>query len=229
MSDEENNYAWDDNLLIKAYDDSVKLAREDLARRIADSTNRRAEVNKELADTATGPTTPEVVEFKVGDFARATYTDGLDYEGTVISINAETASCVLRYVGYENEQEVPLAELLPSWGKKARREQVIYAKQEEAEKDEEEPQQQRAKAARKSGKGKPETDAFAAGRSAAALRMPPPPPLPPMFNPNNGMDGEAGQDLAAMLMSWYMSGYYTGLYQGKMQGNSKQKKCSKNN
>ncbi|XP_030239486.1 survival motor neuron protein isoform X2 [Drosophila navojoa] len=218
MSDEQ--LIWEDSLLIKAYDDSINLARETLARRIADSTNTR-EANgpekKEAASTSDVDLEPqEDAEeqepvFKVGDFARATYTDGLDYEGTVISINEIAGTCVLRYVGYENEQEVLLADLLPSWGNRARRDQILYSKR--AEPEEAQPEQ-RAKASKKSG---------SKSKGSPGLVMPPMPLVPPMFSPSGGMNGEPEQDFVAMLTAWYMSGYYTGLYQGRKEINAKKK------
>ncbi|EDW68603.1 survival motor neuron protein [Drosophila virilis] len=232
MADDKN--IWDDSLLIKAYDDSVNLARETLARRIADSTNTREGTGAEN-DNKTDPAStsepdleqeeeePERV-FKVGEFVRATYTDGLDYEATVVSIDKNAGTCVLRYVGYENEQEVLLADLLPTWGNKARREQILYAKRSEAEEGQ---QEQRAKSAKKSvAKGKQTAGATRPAGPSPGLVMPPMPLVPPMFTPAGGMDGEPEQDFVAMLTAWYMSGYYTGLYQGRKE-NSAKKKTSK--
>lgn len=225
MSDEQ--LIWEDSLLIKAYDDSINLARETLARRIADSTNSRdanAPEKNEAASTSDADLEPqeEVEEqelvFKVGDFARATYTDGVDYEGTVISINGDASTCVLRYLGYENEQEVLLADLLPSWGKKARREQILQAKRAEAEEAQPE---QRAKTSKKSGsKSKASTSG---GMAGPGLVMPPMPLVPPMFTPTGAIGAEPEQDFVAMLTAWYMSGYYTGLYQGRKESNAKKK------
>ncbi|XP_023168400.1 survival motor neuron protein [Drosophila hydei] len=231
MSDEQ--VIWEDSLLIKAYDDSINLARETLARRIADSTNTRepngAEKNEAASTSDLDLELQEEAEeqdnvFKVGDFARATYTDGLDYEGTVMSINVNSGTCVLRYVGYENEQEVLLTDLLPSWGSKARREQILYAKRAEAEEAQPE---QRSKTAKKSGsKSKASTSGRMAGPSPG-LVMPPMPLVPPMFTPAGVMDGEPEQDFVAMLTAWYMSGYYTGLYQGRKETSAKKKSTKK--
>ncbi|XP_034481864.1 survival motor neuron protein [Drosophila innubila] len=214
---------WDDSLLIKAYDDSVSLTRETLAHRIADSTNRREESEEEEKhDMELLEETPP--SFKVGDFARATYTDGLDYEGTIVSIDEKEASCVLRYVGYENEQEILLSDLLPSWGSKARREQVEQSANQPDVEDA--PQAQRSKTFKKStvAKGK---QASSSGSRLSGLAMPPMPLVPPMFSPSGGMDAEPDQDFVAMLTAWYMSGYYTGLYQGKKESSAKKKTAKK--
>lgn len=212
---------WDDSLLIKAYDDSVNLTRETLAHRIADSTNRREESEADDNEKQQDVELLEDTIYKVGDFARATYTDGLDYEGTIMSIDEKAATCVLRYVGYENEQEILLSDLLPSWGSKARREQVeLSANQPEAEEGQ---QAQRPKTCKKSvAKGN-----HASGPRVSGLAMPPMPLVPPMFSPSAGMDGEPDQDFVAMLTAWYMSGYYTGLYQGKKESSAKKKATKK--
>ncbi|KAH8358002.1 hypothetical protein KR200_010937 [Drosophila serrata] len=218
MSDEVNTAAWDDSLLVKFYDENVGLAREALARRLADSTNKREEENAD-AEAAVAedslPISPGPMVFKTGDFARATYIDGLDYEGVVVSVDEKGESCTIRYLGYENEQVVPMEDLLPSWGKKVRREQFLAAKNEEAGEE----QTARFKAStsasavqsqKKSSSGKGKTPAG----GSAWQTMPPMPPLPPMFTSQN----EGGeQDVVAMLTAWYMSGYYTGLYQGKKE------------
>ncbi|XP_001352590.1 survival motor neuron protein [Drosophila pseudoobscura] len=210
MCDETNSAAWDDSLLIKVYDESVNLAREALARRLADSTNTREEENKmDEVNTATNATSPEPVLFKVGDFARATFTDGVDYEGTVVSINEEAATCVIRYLGYENEQEILVAELLPSWGKDARRQQSLMAYQFEVETAHQEKARGKSASKKSSVKTKP---AASAGLSGGPC-MPTMPLIPPIIPPY-GNPGEE-QDLMSMLTAWYMSGYYTGYFQGK--------------
>ncbi|KAH8239780.1 hypothetical protein KR032_007791 [Drosophila birchii] len=221
MSDEVNTAAWDDSLLIKFYDENVGLAREELARRLADSTNKREEENAAAEAVVAEDSvalSPGPIVFKPGDFARATFVDGLDYEGVVVSVDEKGESCTIRYLGYENEEVVPLEDLLPSWGKKVRREQFLAAKSEEA--GEEQPARSKASTSasagqhqNKSSSGKGKTSAGGSG----GLTMPPMPPLPPMFTSQN----EGGdQDVVAMLTAWYMSGYYTGLYQGKKEANA---------
>ncbi|XP_022227275.1 survival motor neuron protein [Drosophila obscura] len=211
MCDDANDAAWDDSLLIKVYDESVNLAREALARRLADSTNTREDENKKEefnAESATDATSPEPVFFKVGDYARATFTDGVDYEGTVVSINEEAATCVIRYLGYENEQEILVADLLQSWGKDARRQQSLMAYQFEAE----EAQQEKGRGKSASASKKSSVKTKSAGPSAIPC-MPTMPLIPPIIPPY-GNAGEE-QDLMSMLTAWYMSGYYTGYFQGK--------------
>ncbi|XP_016980708.1 survival motor neuron protein [Drosophila rhopaloa] len=220
MSDDANTAVWDDSLLVKTYDESVGLAREALALRLADSTNKRevenAAVDEAGEDSATGgATSPEPLSFKVGDYARATYVDGLDYEGALVSINEGKGTCVIRYLGYENEQEVLLLDLLPSWGKRVRREQFLVAKKEDGE------QPNRSKTSAVAGTSCHSKKTSGKGRISGGLVMPPMPPVPPMIA-GQGDSGE--QDFVAMLTAWYMSGYYTGLYQGKKEANTSAKK-----
>ncbi|KAH8379340.1 hypothetical protein KR009_004259 [Drosophila setifemur] len=231
MSDEANNAnatVWDDSLLVKTYDESVGLAREALARRLADSTNKRDEENASVgedvgedvaADGEEPIQTQSELVFTEGDYARATYTDGLDYEGTVLSINEKKGTCVIRYLGYENEQEVPLADLLPTWGKKARRDQFLYAKEDEkADQQQQQPSRSKASSSStnqsKKSSGKPTGGRLTGIGGSGGLVMPPMPLVPPTFT----AQAEGGeQDFVAMLTAWYMSGYYTGLYQGKKE------------
>lgn len=152
-------------------------------------------------------------EYKVGDYVRATYEDGVDYEAKLISINPNSGTCFLRYIGYDNEQEMPLSNLIPSWGKKARRLQYAIAKL---------------------GKETPHTAninkncAKSSKRKDSALNfktIPPPPPMPPMLS--GVQNSEDSDHLSAMLMSWYMSGYYTGVYQGYQMAKSSSKNVKK--
>ena len=68
-------------------------------------------------------------KWRIADFCRAVFfEDGLTYEAEIISIGG--ARCRLRYVGYGNEEDQPLAKLQPSAGKKARRKQEKEAERE---------------------------------------------------------------------------------------------------
>lgn len=197
-------------MLIKAYDDSIKLAREELARRIALSTSkevsRSSSEGKNLKSAGVEDSNTKI-GYKVGDYVRATYEDGIDYEAKIISIHSNSGTCILKYIGYDNEQEIALDNLIPSWGKKARRLQFAKAKLEDTE------QVLRTdKAGTKSSKK---------NKSYNIKTIPPPPPMPPMLSGSqNSGDSE---HLSAMLMSWYMSGYYTGVYQGIQMAKSDSK------
>ncbi|XP_061389321.1 survival motor neuron protein [Musca vetustissima] len=220
---------WDDTLLIKAYDDSVKLAREELARRISLSTSKKSDTNDTSegkkskssgsgAGTAAGGTLENIAshaEYKVGDYVRATYEDGIDYEAKIMSIDKEAGTCLLKYIGYDNVQEVALCDLIASWGKKYRRLQFAKAKLEAETTAPDDAVNVTC----------PSTSGKTAKKIKTKLSkstMPPPPPIPPMLTASH--NAEDSEHLSAMLMSWYMSGYYTGVYQGMQMAKSKTKK-----
>lgn len=217
--DDEN--VWDDALLIKAYDSSLKLAKEELARRIARSTNGKKTPTKvrdadPTEDDEYFPLDSKQSEegnpsFKVGDYARATYDDGVDYEGKILSIDELQGMCRLRYIGYDNEQDVRICDLVPSWGKKVRRLQFARAKVDLDANDAQNGQECK-KTKTRFPMAQPSGLPFGA--------IPPPPPMPPMLGQSLCEDSE---HLSAMLMSWYMSGYYTGIYQGMQMSKTKTK------
>lgn len=191
----------------------MNLAREELARRISLSTSRKLGTAQNEDNSKSNSITlgndGSQLEYKVGDYVRATYEDGIDYEAKIISMDDIARTCVLKYIGYENVQEVLICDLVASWGKKARRLQFAKAKLEQDANAEE------AVNARAPSSGK------APKKTKTRLNMssiPPPPPIPPMLTA--AQSAEDSEHLSAMLMSWYMSGYYTGVYQGMQMAKS---------
>ncbi|XP_036319873.1 survival motor neuron protein [Rhagoletis pomonella] len=178
---------WDDTMLVKSYNDGVNLLNEDVAKRVARNTN--VEPAKASVEGTMG--------VKEGDYVRATYEiDGCDYEAKIITVDETNATCLVRYIGYDNEQTVNLKDLVPSWGKNARRVQIERAKN----------------STNKYGNVKRQSLKL---RESYLSKVPPPPPMPLMLTKNI----EGSEHLSAMLMSWYMSGYYTGIYEGLHQKN----------
>ncbi|XP_053659680.1 survival motor neuron protein [Anopheles marshallii] len=181
---------------------------------------------------------PRTDTFEIGDYVRATYDDGVDYEGKIIGFGNQ-GDCLIRYVGYNNEQTVLLEELLPSWGRKARRQQRVEAAEAEAAaadsqmdiSDDERFTKQASKIKINFGPnfGRSSVGPTTTGRSgrsgmlgpsmSTAYMVPPPPPMPPMLEDADDVESE---NLSAMLMSWYMSGYYTGLYHGQRMSQQQQ-------
>ncbi|EAA13589.4 AGAP004011-PA [Anopheles gambiae str. PEST] len=194
------------------------------------------EISEQEQGTANGP--PATGAFEIGDYVRATYDDGVDYEAKIIGFGSH-GDCLIRYVGYNNEQTVLLEELLPSWGRKARRQQRVEAAEAEAAaadsqmdiSDDERFTKQASKIKINFGPnfGRSSMDQAAGGRSrrsgmlgpsmSTAYMVPPPPPMPPMLEDADDVESE---NLSAMLMSWYMSGYYTGLYHGQRMSQQQQ-------
>lgn len=180
----------------------MKLAKEEVAKRIARSTNKKSAVDSADDDDGTA-SKPSQCEYSVSDFVRATYEDGLDYEAKIVSIDSDNGNCVVRFIGYDNEETVDLSDLLPSWGKKVRKNQMRMA----------------AKDVAKGVTSNKQT--FPVNLpSNASVPIPMLPPIPPMLNDTT----EDSENMSAMLMSWYMSGYYTGYYQGQKEAQNKMSK-----
>lgn len=204
---------WDDSELIEAWETQSKLQNTALARRLAEKTNTKkfnTPVNS-VEDPIPSTSKGTVQIFSVSDYCRATFEDGVDYEAKIMAITE--GICTLKYIGYGNVAEVAIEDLVPSWGKKARKLQSAHAI---AEKD--------SRIQHPSKKTKSHISFSEATSNMSSLPVgfvPPPPPLPPMLN------GEDNEHLSAMLMSWYMSGYYTGLYQGMNKGKNSNKSSKK--
>lgn len=208
---ENDENIWDDTLLLKAYEQSIKLQQSEMAKRLARATNKKSSETSESANDDDDVQD----EHKVGDFVRATYdADGIDYEAEIISID-ESSFCRIKFIGYENEQTVSMADVLPSWGSEERTKQTNEAAEVAAVGEEEEEEDYiEANGVEPTVQ---QFNAFNTHQFGSLLQPPPPPPMPPMLNDMT----EDSEHLSAMLMAWYMSGYYTGLYQGHKM--SKQK------
>lgn len=183
------------------------MVREELARKIARSTNKCSTSTSTVAETETENEDEEsgagnIGGFKKGDFVRSTFSDGVDYEAKIIDIISDE-TCLIRYLGYNNEDHVYLCDLIPSWGDEYRKRflENFDATENNGETEKVQP---------KFGKLKQQRKHSERPTSSTTTMIPPPPPLPPMLE-----DREDAEDLSAMLMSWYMSGYYTGLYQAR--------------
>lgn len=265
-SDQSTDDIWDDKIIIRKYDESLALVKEEVAKRLAMKTNKKtkpikpgqqsqqqqqqqqpdatvSEEAKQLkqeegessgvegsaTEKGANETDDKPVALKVGDYCRATYEDGVDYEAKILAVT-KTGDSLVRYVGYNNEQTVTIEDLIPSWGRKARRKQREDAAELAAEEDsnrmeisdDEEKLTKRASKIRinfdpnfRMPKPGMSSSAAAHGFNAgmgASFMVPPPPPMPPMLEDEDDLESE---NLSAMLMSWYMSGYYTGLYHGQ--------------
>lgn len=123
----EHDDIWDDSLLIKAYEESIKIQKEEIAKKIAMKTNKKSKSEKSEEQTESSVTVSNDEQpFKVGDYVRCTYEDGIDYEAEILTIN-ENGTSLIRYIGYGNEQRVKVDELVASWGIEAREEQKLLA------------------------------------------------------------------------------------------------------
>lgn len=173
------------------------MAKEEVAKRIARATNKQ-KTNDGSGEEEEDESVSKQSQHKIGDNVRATYEDGLDYEAKIVSIDPEQENCVVRFIGYENEDTVDLNDLLPSWGKTARKKQM--------------------RTATKDLGGDTESKRIFPNNNSVPIPMLP--PIPPMLNDTT----EDSENMSAMLMSWYMSGYYTGYYQGQKDAQNKKSK-----
>ncbi|RZF41853.1 hypothetical protein LSTR_LSTR005315 [Laodelphax striatellus] len=179
--DGDNNMVWDDSLLVKAYDRAVSDAKGKVRSKYTIS----QKVHPEKSDK-TG--------WQEGDFCRAVFTDGVEYEAQILNISRN--QCVIKYLGYGNEETVHVKDLLVSHGEEAREQQCKIANIDEQSNDY-------------------DNDMYFADPMRMGLPSIPPPPPPHVMNALcNVSESEA---LSSMLMSWYMSGYHTGFYQGLMK------------
>ncbi|XP_055305847.1 survival motor neuron protein [Sitodiplosis mosellana] len=184
-----------------------------LAEGVASGTSKRSVSLQQYMST--DDETDQNGTYKVGDYVRATYdVDNIDYEAQIISIDEENDECVVKFIGYDNEQSVRLVDLVDSWG-------------------EEEQQKQELEAAADVEESVGDSEDYNYPKEVyrnddlhnSPLPMPPIPPMPPMLKESLGDESE---HFSAMLMSWYMSGYYTGLYQGhKLAKQQQQQQQSK--
>lgn len=204
---EKSNDIWDDELLIKAYEKAIGLQRSEVAKTLANNTNKNVE-DAQIEDDSTDGDSDK--SYKVGDFVRATYdVDGIDYEAEIISIGDSNDSCMVKFIGYNNEQRVQLADLIDSWGEDERNKQLDEADTDDTEIPNDEVT----------------SNTNQASTFPSMRPMPPMPPLPPLLETLSTDDAE---HFSAMLMSWFMSGYYTGLYQGFKQGRTQSRKNNRN-
>lgn len=247
--------AWDDKKLTDAYDKALKIANAEVAKRVAMSTNSRNvskegrdhESSKNKKDKVTSKrnsSKKKEIQWKVGMPCRSVYEgDGLEYEAFVLRI-INDEECIVRYLGYENSEVVPINTLKPTTGNEARTLQIEQALLERAD-DGFGSQSPNAADAGTSDRV-PSPDSIDRAMFAKKKRtskkkksnnnmhqfeLPQMPMMPnismlrnagtmemPMPPPPMAFTSESGvsedQAISSMLLSWYMSGYYTGLYQG---------------
>lgn len=158
-------------------------------------------------------------ELKVGDFCRATYReDGVDYEAVVVSIDPH-GNCLIKFLGYGNEQYTAMKELVASWGEEFRLEQIEAATQDESclgtSADDLDSNASTLNSDREAEQNFIQTKAHGHGNKKRKGRAVGPPPMPPM------PPGTGDESLHAMLMAWYMSGYYTGVYDAQQKSRKK--------
>ena len=203
---------WDDSLLIVGYDKSLKKIEQFLDSDPVSILSVKNESPSSFSKPSQSKSIKSENNWKKGDFCRALFSeDNLDYEAIILDVNLEENTCLVKYLGYDNQESQSLNQLKSSKGQKARKLQ----KQEALT----------FKQLALNDKQHYETHELTDNNKSFIL----PPPPPPSFitcketfqkvNQETSLEDSA---LSSMLMSWYMSGYHTGYYQA-----IKQFKCSK--
>ncbi|KAM3961659.1 survival motor neuron protein-like [Aphomia sociella] len=136
---------WDDRKLTDAYDKALRIANAEVAKRIAMSTNtqrkndqpdnkkQKAKQARGKQDSSKNKKKESNIKWLAGMPCRACYEeDGCEYEAFVLTILSDN-ECVVRFLGYENSEIVPIDTLKPSLGKEERARQIEEALNDKSE------------------------------------------------------------------------------------------------
>ncbi|ELT96430.1 hypothetical protein CAPTEDRAFT_170515 [Capitella teleta] len=241
---EDHSDIWDDTALIEAYDNAVKLVKSHIDAKKGVNSQETEETKqkpkeKKKKHKKKAHKQPSGT-WKPGQRCRAVYSeDGETYEAIIRSVNSDDATCVVRYLGYGNEESQNMGDLLPSAPVEEKTVQVtsdvrnftsessdIYSPK--APSKHPDPAQEEAPPfpmpsmfplMNPMAQCPPQIPAFPPMNVseisvmvdiAGSAPFLPPPPSFEMID-DIASDKEA---LYSMLISWYMSGYHTGFYQG---------------
>ncbi|XP_054288085.1 survival motor neuron protein-like [Macrosteles quadrilineatus] len=241
QDDDEDDEEWDDSEILTAYDKAISAVKRKITRKIQKELGLKIEdVEEFLSDLETKKKNNRK-KWAVGSSCRAVYsTDGQQYEAVVVKI-VDNHWCVVRYVGYDNEEEVLIETLIPSKGKKAVQEQIddsqyvleegecsvteesehedIYQKKSQHERIKQEmpsSMEDISKFIDEEDKIFQKTKLKFPTRPPMTFHVPFPPQPPSLARGASMMKSSSmkrQEELNSMLMSWYMCGYYTGLYE----------------
>lgn len=214
---------------LRIFEGAISQQSAERAKIIATGTNRKKPEMPELKPSTSNEEDNEPgidhvssvhdIEYEVGDYCRVTYdVDGIDYEAEIVAIDFKTKTCVVRFIGYGNEQSVKLTDLIETWGAEEQEKQrIAAAKAQYDDEDDIEDADDDPKSKVLFQKQKQRSVC------SANLPVPPMPPIPPMLADSLQHESE---EFSAMLMAWYMSGYYTGFYQGRRFARQAQQKAA---
>ncbi|XP_069694895.1 survival motor neuron protein 1 [Periplaneta americana] len=119
---------WDDTALVRAYDHAVNMAKEEVARRMGLTKESVSGNESSASNKPRRRKKRHNKEWRVGAACRAVYSgDGVSYEATVDTVYPDKGTCVVKYVGYGNEEEILMKQLQPSQGQAARKNQETFA------------------------------------------------------------------------------------------------------
>ncbi|XP_051164997.1 survival motor neuron protein [Leptopilina boulardi] len=248
MSDEDQEDVWDDSALIKAYDKAINLAKEEVAKQMGIQELTPEKSKKSTTPKENRQSRKNQRKWCVGCPCRAVYSeDGELYEAIITKMHENSATCTVRFIGYNNTEEIEFSRLLESEGL-----QNQIAQQKASMQENDDNEQQSTSTASETSKNftnlrnlngilgdKMDCD-YTENKSSSSSKKftpydrltdfnlptaPPAPPLPPHLMsrlPQNDADA-----LSSMLMSWYISGFHTGYYHGLQQAKNSQEKRKK--
>ncbi|XP_046679174.1 survival motor neuron protein [Homalodisca vitripennis] len=136
---EDDDDVWDDAQLVKAYDRAIYKAKQQILDKIQ---KEMSLTEADIQDVLGDPPTPKKRKkrknksntggnypmWKVGSACRAIWSeDGEEYECEIVEM-IDGNWCTVRFIGYDNEEEVLLRELIPSFGKSVIEFQLASAK-----------------------------------------------------------------------------------------------------
>ncbi|XP_046400758.1 survival motor neuron protein 1 isoform X1 [Ischnura elegans] len=121
--------AWDDTILVEQYDRSVNQLKDKVAKMMGVSHGDSGAASGKASEKRSKHQKKKPINsWEVGSFCRAKYSvDDVFYEASILSINKEKKTCVVEYIGYGNQEEVHLDNLLHSEGRSARKSQEEQA------------------------------------------------------------------------------------------------------
>ncbi|XP_078380160.1 uncharacterized protein LOC144663001 isoform X2 [Oculina patagonica] len=113
---------WDDTALIEAYDRAISAikngGKNGSTKSKSGGKNRKQQPSKKK-DKKKATEQEHESGWRVGDSCRAVYSeDELIYDAVIISLDASSNTCVVRFCGYGNKEEQNLDDLLPPLSKK---------------------------------------------------------------------------------------------------------------
>ncbi|CAE1228542.1 SMN [Acanthosepion pharaonis] len=243
---------WDDSALIKAYNSAINLKKTQVEDKEESGQSQSSEFCKPLPQKKKHrrqkKNKNKSKQWHAGDECQAIFTeDGLIYDASIISINYSEGTCVVRYIGYGNEEEQILSDLIPLAPKASNSDTKMdssecgsnytspqsYSHHKKHSSKHSKPSRRQAKfdpSAQPWMPPFPGAPNFFNGMNSFPWNNMPPstspmglPLIPPPPPPTNNEAMNSNEALCSMLMSWYMSGYHTGYYQGlsHSQKNSK--------
>ena len=147
-SDSDNQDVWDDSLVMQAYEEQQRMVEKALKAKTSAVAADCQAADPDKTETATalahvplpqasskvrrvscepppihcGTLVPRIPGiFAVGDACRCVYSaDGVEYEAEIVEVFPDRDQCLVRYVGYENEELRTLSKMKPSHGQEAR-------------------------------------------------------------------------------------------------------------